>query len=82
MRDDIPLDELNRAPEPGLNFGFPYCHAGTISDAEFGRCSHPTRRQWKAIRSCQRWTIPGGGGEGHPAGEAVVVRGRSHLSRC
>ncbi|MDK2889797.1 MAG: hypothetical protein PWR21_429 [Methanoculleus sp.] len=43
MRDDIPPDELNRAPEPGLNFGFPYCHASTISDAEFGAGSHPCR---------------------------------------
>lgn len=34
--DDIPPDELNRAPEPGLHFGFPYCHGGTIPDTEFG----------------------------------------------
>lgn len=36
LGDDIPSDELNRAPEPGLNFGYPYCHAGTIVDPEFG----------------------------------------------
>ena len=37
MGDDIPADTLNRAPQPGLDFGFPYCHAGTIPDPEFGR---------------------------------------------
>ncbi len=36
MGDDLPPDELNRAPQPGLHFGFPYCHGGNISDPEFG----------------------------------------------
>jgi glucose/arabinose dehydrogenase len=36
MGDDIPPDELNRAPHIGMNFGFPYCHGGTIPDPEFG----------------------------------------------
>jgi glucose/arabinose dehydrogenase len=36
MGDDIPPDELNRAPKPGLAFGFPYCHAGDVKDPEFG----------------------------------------------
>jgi glucose/arabinose dehydrogenase len=36
MGDDIPPDELNRAPEQGLHFGYPYCHGGEIADAEFG----------------------------------------------
>ncbi len=36
MGDDLPPDELNRAPRAGLHFGFPYCHAGTIADPEFG----------------------------------------------
>ena len=36
MGDDIPPDELNHGPSPGLHFGFPYCHAGTIPDPEFG----------------------------------------------
>lgn len=36
LGDDIPPDELNRATEAGLNFGYPYCHAGTIVDPEFG----------------------------------------------
>lgn len=37
MGDDIPHDELNRAPAPGLHFGFPYCHADGIHDPQFGR---------------------------------------------
>jgi glucose/arabinose dehydrogenase len=36
LGDDIPPDELNYAPKPGMNFGFPYCQAGRISDPEFG----------------------------------------------
>jgi glucose/arabinose dehydrogenase len=36
MGDDIPPCELNRAPRPGLHFGFPYCHGGEILDPEFG----------------------------------------------
>jgi glucose/arabinose dehydrogenase/predicted nucleotidyltransferase len=36
MGDDLPPDELNRAPRPGLHFGYPYCHGGTIPDPEFG----------------------------------------------
>lgn len=37
MGDDIPPDELNRAPEAGMHFGFPFCHGGTIADPEFGK---------------------------------------------
>jgi len=37
LGDNIPPDELNRAPQKGLHFGFPYCHAGEIPDPEFGR---------------------------------------------
>src|SRR5262249_27780519 len=36
LGDDSPPDELNRAPRAGMNFGYPYCHAGTISDPEYG----------------------------------------------
>lgn len=36
LGDDLPPDELNRATEPGLHFGFPFCHAGEIPDPEFG----------------------------------------------
>lgn len=45
MGDDQPPDTLNRAPEKGLTFGFPYCHAGDIPDPEFGnkhRCTEFT----------------------------------------
>jgi glucose/arabinose dehydrogenase len=40
LGDDAPPDELNHAPRPGLHFGFPYCHAGTIADPKFGK-GHP-----------------------------------------
>jgi glucose/arabinose dehydrogenase len=36
LGDDIPNDELNRAFKKGLHFGYPFCHAGFISDPEFG----------------------------------------------
>lgn len=36
MGDDVPSDELNHAPEPGLHFGYPYCHQGNVPDPEFG----------------------------------------------
>lgn len=36
LGDDLPPGELNRAPQKGMHFGFPYCHAGEISDPEFG----------------------------------------------
>jgi glucose/arabinose dehydrogenase len=37
LGDDTPADELNRAPKAGLNFGFPYCHAGDLADPQFGK---------------------------------------------
>lgn len=37
LGNDVPSDELNRAPEPGMDFGFPYCHAGNISDPQYGQ---------------------------------------------
>lgn len=36
LGDDLPPDELNRAPTPGLHFGFPYCHGGEWLDPEYG----------------------------------------------
>ncbi len=36
MGDDVPNDELNIAPKAGLNFGFPFCHQGDVTDPEFG----------------------------------------------
>ncbi len=37
MGDDVPDDELNKAPQPGMHFGYPYCHQGNILDPEFGK---------------------------------------------
>lgn len=36
MGDNVPNCELNRAPEKGLHFGYPYCHEGSVKDPEFG----------------------------------------------
>jgi glucose/arabinose dehydrogenase len=36
LGDDVPPDELNHATKAGMNFGYPYCHGGTIADPEFG----------------------------------------------
>ena len=47
MGDDLPPDELNRAPRKGLHFGFPYCHGGTIPDPDFGK-----------KKSCEDFTPP------------------------
>ena len=35
LGDDVPPCEINRASQPGLHFGFPYIHAGSIIDPEF-----------------------------------------------
>lgn len=37
LGDDKPSCELNRATRAGQHFGFPYCHAGSIADPEFGK---------------------------------------------
>ncbi len=45
LGDNIPPDELNEAPQQGMNFGFPYCHGGTVIDPQFGaghRCDEFT----------------------------------------
>ena len=47
LGDDRPPDELNRAPQKDLHFGFPYCHGGTIADPEFG-----------IKRNCEEFTPP------------------------
>ncbi len=36
LGDEVPPCELNRIGRPGLDFGFPYCHGGSIPDPEFG----------------------------------------------
>ena len=45
LGDDVPPDELNRAPKSGMHFGYPYCHGRGIADPEFGkvrRCADTT----------------------------------------
>ncbi len=37
LAEDFPLDELNRVRNAGKdNFGYPYCHSGTMADPELG----------------------------------------------
>ncbi len=36
LGDTKPNDELNHAPEKGLHFGYPFCHAGEFLDPKFG----------------------------------------------
>jgi len=43
MGDDIPPDELNRAPRKGLHFGFPYAHGKNLPDPGFGDRGKPAR---------------------------------------
>jgi glucose/arabinose dehydrogenase len=47
MGDNRPPDELNHAPQKGLNFGYPYCHGRSLADPDFGR-----------KRSCQEFRPP------------------------
>ncbi|MDX5444067.1 MAG: PQQ-dependent sugar dehydrogenase, partial [Hymenobacteraceae bacterium] len=47
MGDNIPPDELNRAPQKGMHFGFPYCHGTDIKDPKYGD-----------KRSCSEFTPP------------------------
>ncbi len=37
LGDDSPDCELNRLAATGAHFGYPFCHAGTVSDPEFGK---------------------------------------------
>ena len=45
LGDDIPPDELNRAPRAGMHFGFPYCHGGDIPDPDLGEVGVCSRYQ-------------------------------------
>ncbi|HSN87966.1 MAG TPA: sorbosone dehydrogenase family protein, partial [Thermoanaerobaculia bacterium] len=47
MGNDRPADELNRAPQKGLHFGFPFCHANGIQDP-----GH------KSDKPCSQFTAP------------------------
>ncbi len=40
LGENLPPEELNRAPRPGLHFGYPYCHAQSIPDPFFST-GHP-----------------------------------------
>jgi len=45
LGDEVPPDELDRAPRPGMDFGYPTCHGRNVSDPELGRrrpCSATT----------------------------------------
>ncbi|BBJ00565.1 sorbosone dehydrogenase [Ferrigenium kumadai] len=45
LGNNVPPDELNHAPRPGMNFGYPYCHGKSVSDPDFGgqhSCSEST----------------------------------------
>lgn len=45
LGDNLPACELNHAPQQGMHFGFPYCHAGDLLDPKFGegqRCADYT----------------------------------------
>jgi glucose/arabinose dehydrogenase len=37
MGDDVPPDELNRAPKADLHFGYPFCHGARVPDPELAR---------------------------------------------
>jgi len=47
MGDKGPEDELNRITKTGLNFGYPYCHAKGVLDADF-----------KKANACKGVTLP------------------------
>jgi glucose/arabinose dehydrogenase len=47
MGDDVPDDELNHAPKPAMDFGYPYCHGGDVPDPEYGN-----------KRACSEFTPP------------------------
>jgi glucose/arabinose dehydrogenase len=55
LGNDVPPDELNRAPEKGLHFGYPYCHGGDISDPEFGV---DRGGRGESERACARYRPP------------------------
>jgi glucose/arabinose dehydrogenase len=40
LGEDSPPDKLNHAPKAGMDFGYPYCQGGFISDPQYGY-KHP-----------------------------------------
>ena len=47
MGDDVPPEEINIATEKGQHFGYPFVHAGTIDDPEFG--DHEDRKKFDSF---------------------------------
>jgi len=47
LGDDLPAEELNLLTQKDQHFGFPYCHAGTVADPEFGK-----------LRACAEFSAP------------------------
>jgi glucose/arabinose dehydrogenase len=46
MGENLPPDELNKAPKKGMHFGYPYCHGINNPDPEYGKkhsCTEFTR---------------------------------------
>jgi glucose/arabinose dehydrogenase len=41
LGNDAPPDEIDKAPLPGMHFGYPYVHGRAILDPEFGRGHSP-----------------------------------------
>lgn len=39
LGDDSPNDTLNRLSKTGLNYGFPYCHQGSLADPEIKKAN-------------------------------------------
>ncbi|GMQ83201.1 MAG: sorbosone dehydrogenase family protein [Rhodothermia bacterium] len=50
LGDDVPSDELNYAPVPGLHFGYPYFHAGDVPDPVFGQGRNASDYRAPAVR--------------------------------
>lgn len=49
MGDDVPPDELNRAPRPGLNFGYPHYAGGNAVSPGYERRRAPENTQFPVI---------------------------------
>jgi glucose/arabinose dehydrogenase len=49
LGDDLPPDELNRAAEKGLHFGFPQCYGQNLSDPEFRDTEQCEKREPPAM---------------------------------
>jgi glucose/arabinose dehydrogenase len=50
MGDDVPDCELNRVDKLGANYGFPFCHSGSVVDPEFGKLGTCAQSVQPALR--------------------------------